>query len=645
MAPVDTTLASNVISAYVPNPINALHTVKHLLDSTVGSTLRGLGRLFRAKSTTAFDGLRPPGDVAGAGADLRAVGGGDLARAQPQNLAQAATMRSRETWRDLPQLPLSEVEDVQRYCQINTLAAGPSKTADAPVQDAFATQVLDKNGRERDVLPTSVLSSSLVNASAKTFKEQFAGNLPAPGQRRDGVMTHLWDGKTGFSAGIAYDPERREMTIGFPGLGASKKSLAQSLRCAMNWLGFVPKNMSQASKLTRLVKEHVDRLNQDLPPDQQIKLTLTGHSMGGGLASYAALRNKVPAVVFNPMRLGWGARARVGQSRLQQADKYLTEVITQGDWVSDSNLSKLYAPLVPVFNIRGPLGHARRFMVPNYGNDDDTRHNGIGRLAGRMQVEHEILRGRAPSVLPHLMQTSARARGDMIGGHAAQAVAEAVDAAMERADLEISDQELRDVATLSETLITGKGDAGPLGPSEIAAARQQLQAALDAVRNRNGLPKGGELPPVLQSIERDFVSHIPQAAQEAFTPNDLRAKQRLQSLYNQYKPGGRRFNAILERFGLENKEIDPREMRKKVGIYFHHAFDQNGEHLSSNNADNQATADKALMNSIASALRDQLYGRSNRLIEEEDLNDLIDRADQWIKSGIPADNAIEEENV
>jgi hypothetical protein len=251
----------------VPAPA-LLDRVKHLADGTIGSAWRGLKSLFSARTAPAFDGIRPPGDVKPgvAGADLREVAGGDLDRAQLPNLAAGATMGSSETWRDLPLLPLSEVENVQRYGEIIGLAAGPTSTAHAPVQDAFASQVTDQNGQQRDLLPTTVLNSSLVNASARTFKDQFGDNLPARGERREGVTTHLWDGKTGFSAGIAYDPVRREMTIAFPGLGASRNVFAQAARCAMNWLGFVPKNLSQASKLTRLVKAHVDALNKDLPP-------------------------------------------------------------------------------------------------------------------------------------------------------------------------------------------------------------------------------------------------------------------------------------------------------------------------------------------------------------------------------------------
>jgi hypothetical protein len=270
MAPVDTTLESNFFTAFVPAPA-LLDRVKHLAEGTIGSAWRGLKSLFSAKPAPAFDGIRPPGDVAPAlaGADLREVAGDELDRAQLPNLAAGATVGSSETWRDLPQLPLSEVGNVQRYWDIVGLAAGPISSAHASVQDAFATQVTDQNGQQRDLLPPTVLNSSLVNASAGAFKDRFGDNLPARGERRDGVMTHVWDGRTGFSAGIAYDPARREMTIGFAGLGASRSAFAQAMRCAMNWLGFVPKNLSQASKLTRLVKAHVEALNRDLPPDRR----------------------------------------------------------------------------------------------------------------------------------------------------------------------------------------------------------------------------------------------------------------------------------------------------------------------------------------------------------------------------------------
>jgi Lipase (class 3) len=285
------------------------------------------------------------------------------------------------------------------------------------MRDAFFESVEGRDGIARDVLPSAVLETSLVNAAAGAFQRELGGvtqKPPAPGQLRPEVMTHLSDPRTGFSAGITYDPDRREVVIAFSGLGSSRMTARQALRTAMNWLGFIPKNMSQASKLTRLVKQHIDEVNRSLPEGQKLKLTLTGHSMGGGLASYAALRNQVPGVVTNPMRLGWGARARIGQSRLVEADKYLTEVVVQGDWVADNHAAKLYMPLVPVFNVRGPLGHARRFMVPNYQNRH--AHNDIPGLLQSMARQERRLR-MARNVLPHLQQTSPRARGDMVAGN------------------------------------------------------------------------------------------------------------------------------------------------------------------------------------------------------------------------------------
>ena len=103
--------------------------MKHVFDSTLASALRKVENLVKAKTSPAFDGIRPPGNVrrADPGGDLRQVHNLGLAAAQAPHLARATTptMRSRETWPDLPQLPLSETDNVRRYCYLNGLAAGP----------------------------------------------------------------------------------------------------------------------------------------------------------------------------------------------------------------------------------------------------------------------------------------------------------------------------------------------------------------------------------------------------------------------------------------------------------------------------------------------------------------------------------------
>jgi hypothetical protein len=150
----------------------------------------------------------------------------------------------------------------------------------------------------------------------------------------------LYDPMTGFCATLSLR-NSNEVVIAFSGVGSQRGGLAQGVRGALNALGLAPpKNMAQASQLTRMVKAHLDALNRELPPDQQLKLTLTGFSMGGGLATYAALRNQVPAVAISPMRLGLLARAKCGQAALKNAPQLVTEVTVQSDWVADNSRAR-----------------------------------------------------------------------------------------------------------------------------------------------------------------------------------------------------------------------------------------------------------------------------------------------------------------
>jgi hypothetical protein len=93
--------------------------------------------------------------------------------------------------------------------------------------------------------------------------------------------------------------------IGAISLITANSAVWQGLRCVMNILGLTPpKRFAQASKLTQMVKAHLTALNQQVPVKQHYQLTLARHSMGGRMATCAALRNEVPAVVNCPVRLG-----------------------------------------------------------------------------------------------------------------------------------------------------------------------------------------------------------------------------------------------------------------------------------------------------------------------------------------------------
>jgi len=180
----------------------------------------------------------------------------------------------------------------------------------------------------------------------------------------------LYDPMTGFCATLSVR-NGNEVVIAFSGVGSQRGGLAQGVRGALNALGLAPpKNMAQASQLTRMVKAHLDGLNSDLPADRQLKLTLTGFSMGGGLATYAALRNNVPAVAISPMRLGLLARAKCGQAAIKNAPKLVTEVTVQSDWVADNSRTRALKLLsLPSYLLTGRKADALgaigyRYLIP-----------------------------------------------------------------------------------------------------------------------------------------------------------------------------------------------------------------------------------------------------------------------------------------
>ena len=341
---------------FVTNRPDILTAPVHLAKHIGQSVWQGLKSLCMAQPSRAVSpGIRPEG---------RKPVEGDPALPNLQ-AAKPIHLSSHESFRDLPMLTPFQAIEARKYFACANISFGGSELPSidsARVDDAFGYKHPD-----RLLVPESIRSSTV---------------------RQNGNFTRLIDSSTGLAASISFDSENNELIVGFSGVGFSKPGsgivLNQVLSCAVQWLGLIPKNMRQGSKIVALMKEHVEELNRGLPDERKVKLTVSGFSMGGGVASYAALKNEVPAVVFNPMRLGLGARARVGQNILAKADRYLTEVVVPGDWVSDNGMSHLYKlnPLTwggVILDSTGRLGSARRLLLPVErwltGND---RHTAVG---------------------------------------------------------------------------------------------------------------------------------------------------------------------------------------------------------------------------------------------------------------------------
>ncbi len=123
-------------------------------------------------------------------------------------------------------------------------------------------------------------------------------------------------------------------------------------------LGFHPEIFEQASDLVVALRK--------IPHLQNKKLTLTGECFGAALASYAALKNQLPAVGFNSFPLGAGQQYQLGKKRLEEADNYITHISVKTDLVSDvSRKHKWFDSILSGIGIRTPGHFGHRFLIPS----------------------------------------------------------------------------------------------------------------------------------------------------------------------------------------------------------------------------------------------------------------------------------------
>ncbi|MEY4711930.1 MAG: hypothetical protein RIS88_1380 [Pseudomonadota bacterium] len=365
--PRDPSLASNLFTACVPRPDQFFADGLTYLGSHATAAARILGKDLREACAT-LGGCRRQTRVA----PLPQRSVGDAPRMTDPWHGQAGVGAVRAV--EGPSgLPAEWVDDIEAYGATLHAAGGltpPPETAAAyerlRLRDAFPQMHSLVKSDPIPLLPQAVLNSSLVT----------------PATDSDEVPRALFDPLSGFVAGISLRAPARgdkthagEVIISFSGMGSRGATLGQGIRCFLNVLGLTPpKNFQQAAKLTRMVHAHLHQLNQvrvqlGLP---LFRLTVCGHSMGGALATFAALRLPpasvdafpVKTVAINPLRLGLLCRARIGREAMQQAEDRVTAVTVQGDWVArwttlhSAPIGKGYViPVAPCSTVRSRHNH------------------------------------------------------------------------------------------------------------------------------------------------------------------------------------------------------------------------------------------------------------------------------------------------
>lgn len=198
----------------------------------------------------------------------------------------------------------------------------------------------------------------------------------------------FYDQTTGLKATISVSDN--EVIVGFGALGAfrhlyndlpdaekklntDKMEKIQNNSIYKNMAGFKPKHYKQADALFQLIKNHPDFQNKHI--------SLAGQCYGGSIAEYIGIKNQVSAVCFNTLAMGAGLQDAIGDKLLSHADKYVTHISVDTDFVSDNRIVPVFDRTLSLLGVRTPGNFGRRYAIPTaYTKKQETHDYMIGSL-------------------------------------------------------------------------------------------------------------------------------------------------------------------------------------------------------------------------------------------------------------------------
>lgn len=173
---------------------------------------------------------------------------------------------------------------------------------------------------------TKYLGGGYKNLGARKLIEVVKHNVTLE-SKIDPFSNGFRDVKTGLYCElreIGHDPNVPEYVLCFPGTGVGamdRKQWKNNIQQAIG-KGNVPAAYKQAAELTALIKAELDKTGT--------KLTLVGHSMGGGIANYAGLKHDVSSVCYNAAALGGACLRDLGDIPSERLEKQ-THIRGKGD--------------------------------------------------------------------------------------------------------------------------------------------------------------------------------------------------------------------------------------------------------------------------------------------------------------------------
>jgi hypothetical protein len=201
---------------------------------------------------------------------------------------------------------------------------------DAAAQDAFEQRYAELCQQAGRLEPSPLEQALPRNSPLRTKLDPLTGGLRDPSSGLYANMVEMGEGAS------------KKNVLIFGGTGVGGSNAAQVQADAGQFMGGVPKAYQQAAALAGQVQNN-------LPPGE--RLETAGHSLGGGLANYAALKNgNIKATCFNAAALGGGCKASIG-GNLDQAKDNVRHINVLGDVVGDG-IGQARVPLQKVADDR-----------------------------------------------------------------------------------------------------------------------------------------------------------------------------------------------------------------------------------------------------------------------------------------------------
>ncbi len=136
---------------------------------------------------------------------------------------------------------------------------------------------------------------------------------------------------------------------------------------------------------------------QRVASERGVTVRCVGQSLGGSLATYAALRAQVPATVFNPLALGVGLQADLGEPCLQKGTEHIDVFTATSDWASDPHwLMRGLTEGLNLLGVRTAAVVGRQWLVPSAYDGASASHDYIvGTFSSNLETIRARQMGRA----------------------------------------------------------------------------------------------------------------------------------------------------------------------------------------------------------------------------------------------------------